>query len=165
IAPAAATRGAEGEPIAGRQLHAGRLQQLLLGTVIANEHGFVHRATLAAAQTPGRVLRALVVHVGDTCLQRAIGQIDAEPAAMPAGAAGIRAQRKALDQERILDLLQLDRRAAHVALADRDRRGLAVLVWPPAPAATEDVHQQETPAIGTEAADRAAAPVTLVRGP
>src|SRR5262249_57964067 len=89
---------------------------------------------------------------------------DADPAAIPAGAAGIGAQREPLDQERILNLLQLDRRAAHITLADRDRRRFAVLVRPPAPAAAENVHQQEAPPIRPEAADGAAAHVALVRG-
>src|SRR6266850_1449124 len=69
----------------------------------------------------------------------------------PAGAAGVLAQREALDQERILHFLQLDRRIAHIALADRHRGGFAVLPRPPAPAAAEDVHQQKTPAVGAEA--------------
>src|SRR5205823_10693432 len=114
---------------------------------------------LAATESPGRILGALVVHVGDACLQRAIGEIDAEPAAVCAGATGIGAQCEALDQERILNLLQLDRRAAYVALADRDRGRLAVLVRSAAPAAAEDVHQETAPPVGAEAADRAAAHV------
>ena len=41
----------------------------------------------------------------------------------------------------------------------------AVLARPAAPAAAEDVHQQETPAVGAEAAERAAAHVALVAPP
>ena len=140
------------------------MRSFCVAAVVADQHRLVDGAGLAAGEPPGRILRALVVDVGDAFLQRPIGQIDAEPAAMLAGAAGIRAQGKALDQERILDLLQLDRRAAHVALADRDRRELAVLVRASAPAAAEDVHQQEAPPVRPEAADRAAAHVALVRG-
>ena len=106
----------------GASSHAGRLAQPLLAAVVPDQHRLVDGAGLAAGEAPGRILRALVVDVGDALLQRPIGQVDAEPAAMLPGAAGIRAQGKALDQERILDLLQLDRRAAHVALADRDAR-------------------------------------------
>ena len=40
------------------------------------------------------------------------------------------------------------RRIAHVALADRHRGRFAVLVRPAAPAAAENVHQQEPPSIG-----------------
>src|SRR5262245_22490710 len=95
IAPTTASCRAEGEPIARLELHAGLLHQLLPTAFVANEHRLVHRAALAAVQAPGRILRALVVHVGDAFLQRAIRQVDTEPAAMLAGAAGIRAQRKA----------------------------------------------------------------------
>jgi len=46
---------------------------------------------------------------------RAHHAVDAEPAAMAAGAAGVLAQREALDEERVLHFLQLDGRVAHVA--------------------------------------------------
>src|SRR5262249_56891448 len=92
------------------------------------------------------------------------GQLDSEPAAMTAGAAGVRAQCEALDQEGILDFLKLDRRIAHIALADRHRGRLAILAWPPAPAAAENVHQQETPAITSEAPKQAASHIALVGG-
>src|SRR5262245_54293118 len=164
IAPATAACRAEGEPVAGLELQAGRLAQPLLGAVAPDEDGLVDGAGFAAGKSPGRILGALVVHVGHAFLQRTIGQIDAEPAAMPAGAAGIRAQRELFDQERILNLLQFDRRAAHVALTDRNRRGFTVLVRPPAPAAAEDVHQQEAPPVRAEAADRTAAHIALVGG-
>src|SRR5262249_62081568 len=104
-----------------------------------------------AVGPPRRMLGARAVHVGEGLAKRPIGQLAPEPAAMTAGAAGVRAQCEALDQEGILDLLKLDRRIAHIALADRHRGGLAILARPPAPAAAENVHQQETPAIGSEA--------------
>src|SRR5262249_35107091 len=112
----------------------------------------------------GRILGAVAIDVRDALLQCAVGEINAEPAAVLAGAAGIGAQREAFDQERILNLLQLDRGAAHVALADRNRSGLAVLVRPPTPPAAENVHQQEAPPVRPKAPDGAAAHVALVRG-
>ena len=130
----------------------------------ANKRRFVDGAGLAAVEAPGRILGALAIDVGDAGLQRPIGDFDAETAAMEARAAGIGAQREALDQKWILNLLQFDRRAAHVALADGYRGGLAVLVRTAAPAAAENIHQQKTAAVGPEAADRTAAHVALVRG-
>jgi hypothetical protein len=84
-------------------------------------------------------------------------------AAIATGAAAVLAQGMRLDQERIADLLQLDRRVAHVALAHRDRRRLAVLGRSAAPAAAENVHQQEAAAVLARAVERAAAHVALVR--
>src|SRR5262245_47741468 len=74
VAPAAAAGGAEGEPVARLELHPGRLAQPLLAAVAPDQHCLVDRAGLAAAEPPGRVLRALVVDVGDAPLQRPIGQ-------------------------------------------------------------------------------------------
>ena len=164
ITPSAATGGAEGEPVAGLERDAGRLQQLRRAAVAPRQDGFVDRARLAATQAPGRILGAVAIHVRNALLQCAVGEIDAEPAAVLAGAPGIGAQREALDQERILNLLQLDRGAAHVALADRDRSGFAILVRPPTPPAAENVHQQEAPPVRPKAPDGAAPHVALVRG-
>src|SRR4029450_363477 len=98
IAPAAASGGTEGEPVARRELNPSRLAQPLLAAVVADQHRLVDGAGLAAGKAPGGILRAPVVDVGDALLQGRIGQIDAEPTAMLAGAAGIRAQRETLDQ-------------------------------------------------------------------
>ena len=60
---------------------------------------------------------------------------------MLTGAATVSTQAMVLDQERIVNFLQLDRRVAHVALADRNSGRLAVTLRASAPAAAEDVHE------------------------
>ena len=67
------------------------------------------------------------------CGARAHHALDAEPAAMPAGAAGIRHQRIALDHDRKLDLGLLVRAVVGIAVVDADRAGHAVLghAWRP----------------------------------
>src|SRR5258708_3262870 len=125
----------------------------------------VPRAGFPALQPPGRSLDAFAFVVPRRLLRGTVAELDAEPAARPAGTAAVGAQREALDQHRVLDLLQLDRRVAYVALADRDRGGFAVFVRTPAPAAAEDVHQQEAAAVAlAKAADRHPAHAALVRG-
>src|SRR5258708_15538353 len=147
VAPAAAAGGEEGQPVAGFERHAGRLQKFLLAAVAARENRLVHRRRLPALQAPRRVLDAFAVDVRRRLLQGTVDELDAESAAMPAGTAAVGAQREALDQHRGLDLLQLDRRVAYAALADRDRGGFAVFGRPPAPAAAEDGHRQEAAAL------------------
>src|SRR5262249_29004189 len=93
IAPSAAAGGAEGEPVAWPERDAGRLEKRRGAAVAPRQPRLVARARPAAVQPPGRILGALAVHVGNRLLQRAIGELDAEPAAMLAGAAGIGAQR------------------------------------------------------------------------
>src|SRR5262249_10957805 len=96
-------------------------------------------ARLAAPQPPGQAVAPPRLPEVPTPFARvAPGQGEPEPAAMLAGAAGILAQRAALDQHRALELDALDRAVAHVALAHRHGGGLAVLVRPSAPAATLD---------------------------
>src|SRR5262249_24188828 len=161
VAPAAAAGGAEDQAVARLHRHAFRLEELLFGAVAPHKNRLIDSARLAAVESPGRILGALAVHVGEGLAERPIGHVDAAPVGRAAGAAGVLAQREALDQEGILHFLQLDRRVAHIALTDRDRRGFAVFAGPPAPAAAEDVHQQKTPAVGAEARERAASHVAF----
>src|SRR5262249_36744586 len=70
---------------------------------------------------------------------------DAEAAAIFSRAAGIRAQRAALDQDRAFELDAFDRTVAHVALAHRHRAGFAVFERPAAPAAAFDALDDEAP--------------------
>src|SRR5262245_53595318 len=92
-------------------------------------------ARLAAPQSPGRtVAPARLVEIPEPTDHVAHVHVDAEPAAIFAGAAGIAPQRAALDQNRALELDAFDRAIAHVALTDRYGRGLAVLERPAAPA-------------------------------
>src|SRR5690349_11412991 len=64
IAPAAAAGGAERQTVAGRKLHARRLQELLRAAIVSDQRGLVNGAGLAALQAPRRILGALVVDVG-----------------------------------------------------------------------------------------------------
>src|SRR5262245_4826353 len=101
-------------------------------------------AGLAAPQSPGRtVAPARLLEIPAPVDQIAHMHVDAEPAAIFAGAAGVAPQRTAFHQHRALELDALDRAVAHIALAYRDRRGLAVLERPAAPAATFDALHHE----------------------
>src|ERR1700688_1615014 len=70
--------------------------------------------------------------------------VDAEAAAMPAGAAGVRAQRAALHHHRTFELDAFDRAVAHIALAHRYGAGFAILAGPSTPAAALDALHHET---------------------
>src|SRR5579862_766585 len=164
VAPAAAASRRKDEPVAGHEGHAGRFFKLTFAAVRADERCVVDSAGLASVQTPGWVLGTLAIDISNAVLQRAIGEIDSKPAAMIAGTAGIRTQGKALDEKRILNLLQLDRGATHIALTDRYRSGFAVLVRTSTPSAAENVHQQEAPAVRPIATDRTSPHVTFMRG-
>src|SRR5579883_27900 len=103
-------------------------------------------ARLAAPQAPGRtVLTPRVLEIPLALDQVAHPHVDAESAAKFARAAGITPQPAALHQHRTLELDPFDRAVAHVALAHRDRRRLAVLRWPPAPAAAFEALHHEAP--------------------
>src|SRR5438105_3615521 len=69
----------------------------------------------------------------------------AEAAAKSSRAARILAQPAALHQHRAFELDALDRAVAHVALADRNGGGFAVLRRPSAPAAAFEALHHETP--------------------
>ena len=69
---------------------------------------------------------------------------DAEPAAVPAGAAvDVRVQLVALDEDREARLDDLDREVVGVAVGRRDQRVLAVLVRAGAPAADVRLREDE----------------------
>src|SRR5262249_58428059 len=70
--------------------------------------------------------------------------VNPQPAAIFSRPAGVRPQRPALDQDWAFELDAFDRAVAHVALAHGHRAGLAVLEWPPAPAAPFDALDHET---------------------
>src|SRR6185312_14829718 len=77
--------------------------------------------------------------------------VEPEPAAVPPGATGIPPQCPAFDQHRALEFDTLDRAVAHVALAYRDGRGLAVLERPAAPPATFDaLHDKAALGLGVQ---------------
>src|SRR5262249_28463820 len=102
-------------------------------------------AGLAAPQSPGRtVAPARLLEIPAPVDRVRAVHVEAEPAAIFAGAAGIAPQRTALDQDRALELDAFDRAVAHVALAHRHGRGLAVLERPAAPAAAFDALHHET---------------------
>src|SRR4029079_16308474 len=125
----------------------------------------ITRALSTAGKAPRRFGDALEVDVRLARLKAAIGQHDTEPAASASRAAAVGPQTMFFDHESILDLLQLDRGVANIALADRDACGFAVFSGPSTPAAAEDVEQQESAAIAfTEPEERTAAHIALVRG-
>src|SRR5438876_11360170 len=99
VAPPAAAGGAEGETVAGRKRNAGCLAQVLAAAVRARHHGFIDGSGRPTMQAPRRILGALAIHIGNAVPQRAIGEFDAEPAAMLAGPAGVRAQRELLNED------------------------------------------------------------------
>src|SRR5262249_25061679 len=140
IAVTTAAGGEEGDAVAGGDLDLGDLLHRGFAAVGAADETLIDGARLAAMQAPGRIAGAIEVDVGPALLQQLVGQLDAEPAAEFAGAAGVNTQAVGFDQHRIFDLLQLDRRVAHVALADRHRGRFAVFVGPAAPAAAENIH-------------------------
>src|SRR5207245_788249 len=101
-------------------------------------------AGLAAPQSPGRaVAPARLLEIPAPVDQIAHMHVDAEPAAIFAGAAGIAPQRAALDQDRALELDAFDRAVAHVSLAHRHGRRLAILERPAAPSAAFDALYHE----------------------
>src|SRR5258708_6779048 len=97
VAPAAAAGGEEGQPVAGFERHAGRLQKFLLAAVAAGETGLVPRGGLPARQPPGGAFDAFAVDVRGRFLRGRVEELDAGPAASPAGTADVGAQREALD--------------------------------------------------------------------
>ena len=107
---------------------------------------------------------ALVVdhHVG----ARAHHALDAEAAAPPAGAAGIRHQRVALDHDRKLELGLLVRAVVGVAVVDADRAGDAVLGPLRAPAAAERAEAADEELVGAivDAVERRRQQVGVVAG-
>ena len=133
----AATGSRDPEEAEFRLAHLGRFfAGRRVAAIGAADGGVIGGGGLAAVETPRRIDRALAIDVGAAGLQHAVGDLEPEPASIAPGATGIGTERVLVDQHRILDLLQLHRRVAHVALADRDRGGLAVLVRPAAPAAS-----------------------------
>src|SRR5262249_47325521 len=103
-------------------------------------------ARLAAPQAPRRALvPAHQLEIPFPLDQVAHAHIDAEAAPIFSRAAGIRAQRAALDQARAFELDAFDRTVAHVPLAHRHRAGLAVFERPAAPAAAFDALHDEAP--------------------
>src|SRR5262249_51963244 len=99
--------------------------------------------------------------------QVAHAHVDAQTAAIFSRPAGVRPQSPALDQDRAFELDAFDRAVAHVALAHGHRAGLAVLEWPPAPAAPFDALDHETaigPRMRAEELDRAAEQTVMAGG-
>src|SRR5262249_56139037 len=111
-------------------------------------------------QAPGRALASThQLEIPFAFDQVAHPHVDAQSAAISSRAAGIGAQPAALDQHRALELDPFDRAVAHVALANGNGAGLAVLERPPAPAAAFDtLHHEPTLGGGMYAEEDHAAP-------
>src|SRR5260221_6089557 len=147
FAVAAAARRQETHRVARVKLDLGLLVNDVLLSVLSRDDAEIDRALAPAMEAPGRIGRALEIDVGLAALQAAIGERQAEPAAIAARAAAVLATTVLLGQDREVDLLQLNRRVANVALTDGDACRFAVLGRPSAPAAAEDVQEQETAAV------------------
>src|SRR5580692_936576 len=100
------------------------------------EHVIRGSGRLAAPQSPWRTIDAAwPVKIPAPLGQITHAEIDAEASAKFSGAAGVAPQRSFLNQYGVLQLDGFDGSVAHVALADGDRSGLAILERAPAPAA------------------------------
>src|SRR5262249_31004171 len=146
IAPAAAAAGAHDPPARPRPRAVRPPRHA--DPALAGPAQKIHAVSAgpAAPQAPGRALAPPhQLEIPFALDQVAHPHVDAEAAAMLAGAAGIGAQRAAFDQHRALELDPFDRAVAHVALAHRDGAGFAVLERPPAPAAALDALHHEPP--------------------
>src|SRR5580704_17278899 len=96
-------------------------------------------AGFAAPDAPGRTMLAPgMIEIPATVDQIAHASIEAEATAMFTGAAGVSTQPAAFYHNGALQLDALDRGIAHVALADRNAAGCAVLERAAAPAAAFD---------------------------
>src|SRR5918992_781585 len=94
---------------------------------------------MPAVQAPRRALDPIGVAAQVKILQRLYFNLDADTAAKFSCAAAVRAQRVALVDQRIVKLLELDRRVFHVSLAHGNRCEGAVLERPAAPATAHNV--------------------------
>ena len=145
IAPAAAAAGAHDRLGVERHRDVGAhhgLEIVLAGQPQQIAAGLAGRA---APQAPRRAIQPPgLLEIPAALDQVAHLHVEPEPAAMPAGAAGILAQAAALDQHRAFELDAFDRAVAHVALAHRHGGRLAVLGRPAAPAAAFDALDDET---------------------
>src|SRR5712672_2889442 len=136
VAKAAAAAGAHDHLRIHRHRHmaAGHGPEIVLAR--QPQQVIAELAGLAAPQAPGRaILPPCVLEIPFALDQVAHPHVDAEPAAEFSGAAGTRPQAPPLDQHRAFELDALDRAVAHVALAHRHGRGLAILGRSAAPAA------------------------------
>src|SRR5882672_6611088 len=144
IAPAAAAAGAHDRLGLERNRNVGADHRLEIGLAREPHEIAAGLAGHAAPQAPGRALQApRLLEVPAPLDQVAHAHVDAEPATVLPRAAGIPAQRAAFHQHRAFELDALDRAVAHVALADRDGGGLAVLAGTAAPAAAFDALDHE----------------------
>src|SRR5262249_51032363 len=138
-AVAAATAGADIEGIAGLELRHQHLGVGEIGLPLPVD-AQLHRiaGTLeAAVESPWPAMGALALIVDHHVGTRTHHPLDADPAATAAGAAGIRHQRVALDDDRKLELGLLVGAVVGVAVVDADGAGDAVLAQLGAPAAAE----------------------------
>src|SRR4051794_38316830 len=139
IAPPASTTGAHDRQGVERDRDIGARNPLERLFARQLEQIAARLAGRAARDPPGRALAAPgSLEIPFALNQVAHFHVEAESAPIPPGATGILPQRPAFDQHRTLELDPLDRAVAHVALAYRDGRGLAVLERPAAPPAAFD---------------------------
>src|SRR6185436_18845788 len=123
-------------------------------------------AGLAAADAPGSAMHALGLHVDGDRRERAHHLLGAEAPALPARAAGVLAQREALDEDRILRFELLAGAVVRVAVVRADHAAHAVAGVPRAPAAAGRAAggDVEAAVAGRDAMDQREDEVGMVRG-
>ena len=162
--PIAATAGSpECHGVAGGNGDVALLGDAPLGAVAAPDQGRIAAPRATALQSPGRLDDALQVNVDRAGTQRPVAQLHAHAAAVLPGAATVGTQGKTLDDERVVNLLQLHRCVAHIALTDRYRGRSAILVRAATPAAAKNIHEHIAGSVVRAlAVKRTAAHVALV---
>src|SRR6185312_11188346 len=167
IAPAAATTRMRQNHALGRQIRAepiGRAKIILAGLQYEALRG---RADRAAPQAPGRAALAVGGLEIPAPLDKAPrAHLEPDTAAEFARPARIRAEAALLDEDRNFQLHRFDRSVAHIALADRNAGGFAILGGTSAPARALDALGDEAPlglGIDAEENDRAAAHHAVMR--
>src|SRR5579862_2332959 len=145
IAPAATAAGAHDHFGIDRHRIMDRVHGAVIVLARQPQQKIAGRAGFAVPKAPRRTLLASrVIEIPAALDQIAPAGLDAEAAAMLAGTAGIDAQRPAFHHHRAFQLDAFDRGIAHVALANRNRAGLAVFRRSPAPTAALDALDDET---------------------
>src|SRR5262249_18063105 len=114
ITKAPSAGGQERHAISGFELNFRFLIDGRLFAVFSRDDAEIDGALATAMKAPGGRGRAFEIDIGLARLQAAISESKTKASAIAALASGIGAQAVLLDHERIFDLLQFDRRVAHI---------------------------------------------------
>src|SRR5262245_29528149 len=107
--------------------------------VVAIDQGCIGRTLLAAQQTPGRALNPIRVPADEKVVQWFHYDFESNAAAEFPRAAAVGAQGMAFIEQRVIELLQLDWRILHIALAHRNCSRRSVFEGAAAPTATDNI--------------------------